>query len=520
MSDLDLLQLYVRDRDDDAFSALVARHIDLVYSAARRQVRATHLAEEVTQSVFTQVAQRPPILAPDQPFSAWLYVVTRRAAIDIVRSEARRRVRETTAAEITAMQTPSESWSKVEATIDDAMAALNDTERTAIVLRFFENKSLRDVGTALGISEDTAQKRVSRALERLRQILSKRAVAASAASLATEISLHAVQAAPAGLAAAISSSTAALPFVAVAAAKQLAMTTAQKILATAAVTIALALALHEGNAAVQLHRQAQDGQQQLDRLADTARQLRLERDAAARQLASLDQGRTAAQAAPEPGSDAALTQEAAAWSARVNQLKQTLVQHPELGIPELQLLTEADWLLATMNRNFSSKEITQALLLLRTRAKDSFTKRVSDEARSYFATAKTWPTQFDQLAPLLTPPVDPAILARYDFQSENGRLIVAEKLAGALDLDRLALCAWEDTKTKRGLSGFYGSETAQGRSVREAVQAYAKVHDGAPATDPAQLWPFLSQSLDAATLAKLFQDLPLPLQPRPATATP
>ena len=196
------------------------------------------------------------------------------------------------------------------------------------------------------------------------------------------------------------------------------------------------------------------------------------------------------------------------------------MQHPELGIPELQQLTEADWLLAAMNQKNSREEIFENLRFLRTRAKQGFINRVSDATKSYFATAKTWPAQFAQLAPLLTPPVDPAILARYEFHDDNGRLIIAEKLADAVDPDRLAFGAWEDTKTKRGLTGFNGLETASGRSVREADQAYAQAHDGARATDPAQLWPFLSQPLDAPTLAKLFQNLPFTRPPRPATSIP
>src|SRR5436305_57481 len=102
MSDLELLQQYVREESQPAFTALVERHINLVYSAARRQVRAPELAEEITQSVFLDLARHAPKISPTQPLAAWLFVVTRRTAIDAIRREARRRARENTAAEIAA----------------------------------------------------------------------------------------------------------------------------------------------------------------------------------------------------------------------------------------------------------------------------------------------------------------------------------------------------------------------------------------------------------------------------------
>ena len=526
MSDHELLQSYTRDHAQSAFATLVERHVDLVYSAARRQVRSPHIAEEVAQSVFVELARQAAKIPPSQPLAAWLYVVTRRTAIDAVRREARRLARETTAAELANMQTPSESWSKIEATLDEAMAALNDTERTAIVLRFFQNLSLREVGETLGVSEDTAQKRVSRALDRLRASLAGRGVAVSGTAFAATLSANAVQAAPAGLATAISSPTAALPSGAIAAAKQLAMTTAQKTLATLAVAAALGLALYEAIPAVRLHAQVQEGQQQLDRLADTARQHRLEQTAAARELDRLNRRRIGASAAPEPGSDAALAQAAAAWSARIARLKQAVAQHPEWAIPELQLLTERDWMSAAGSQDLSREEIPlPSLRLLRTWAKSDFTSRIADATRKYFASAHTLPSQFDQIVPLLNPPIDPAILARYDFQCEDGLLIVAEKLSGALDLERLALFAAASSGAKRGLDAFVGCEAADERSVREAAQAYARLHDGARPTNAAQLLPLLTrsadrlvQSVDPTKVEQIFRALPAWLKSTTATS--
>ncbi|HVS54436.1 MAG TPA: sigma-70 family RNA polymerase sigma factor [Opitutaceae bacterium] len=515
-ADTDLLRDYAQGAEA-AFATLVERHLNLVYSAARRQVRSPHLAEEVAQSVFVELARCAAKIPPTQPLAAWLYVVTRRTAIDTVRREARRLARETTAAELAAMHTSSESWSKIEASLDEAMATLNETERTAIILRFFENLSLREVGESLGISEDTAQKRVSRALDRLRVFFAARGVAVGSSAFAVTLSAHAVQAAPAGLAAAISSATAALPSAAIAAAKQLAMTTAQKTFASLALAAALGFALYEGVPALRLRAEVHEGQQQLDRLAATARQLSLEQTAAARELARLDSGRAGASPSAEPGSDAALAQEAAAWSARIARLQRELAQHPELAIPELSLLTDHDWILAS-RQDFSRPErVRESLLLLRTRAKSNFLHQLGEATRNYVASAHALPERFDQLT-ALAPPLDPAILNRYDFQRENNWLVVAEKAVGAVDPDRLAVVGDEYSGAAGGFNGFSRMESTVDRAVREAAQTYVKAHGGARPASAAQLLPFLPQPVDPATLEQTFRVLPSWLQPAAATS--
>ncbi|HWI60098.1 MAG TPA: sigma-70 family RNA polymerase sigma factor, partial [Bacillota bacterium] len=195
-NDQELLGQFTRDQSQDAFTALVKRHLNLVYSAALRQVRSPQLAEEVAQFAFLQLARHAARLSPDTVLTAWLYQVTRRAAIDAVRREARRQAREQIAFQMSTIDATSADWPQIEPLLDEAMDSLEATDRTAILLRYFENKSLREVGAALGASEDAAQKRVSRALERLREFFAERKVALSAGALAAVISAHAVQAAP------------------------------------------------------------------------------------------------------------------------------------------------------------------------------------------------------------------------------------------------------------------------------------------------------------------------------------
>ena len=232
-TDLQLLERYSRLNAEDAFAEIVRRHISLVFSAALRQVRSPQLAEEVAQSAFTDLARQAGRLAPDTILQAWLYKVACRTAIDVVRREGRRQLREQVAYETSAMNATAEDWSHIEPLLDEAMQALDDTDRAAVLLRYFEKKSLREVGESIGTNEDAARKRVSRAVERLREYFAKRGVATGASALASVISANAIQVAPAGLAATIS--TAALAGTTISAltatnvlAKTIAMTTLQK----------------------------------------------------------------------------------------------------------------------------------------------------------------------------------------------------------------------------------------------------------------------------------------------------
>ncbi|HEY3931910.1 MAG TPA: sigma-70 family RNA polymerase sigma factor, partial [Verrucomicrobiae bacterium] len=198
-SDLDLLRQFARENSQDAFTEIVRRHLNLVYSTALRQVRSPQLAEEISQSVFADLARDAGKLKSETILMVWLYSVTRRTAIDAIRKESRRHLREQIAVEMNNMNATANDWTQIEPLLDDAMAALDETDRAAILLRYFENKNLREVGEALGTSDDAAQKRVSRAVERLREFFSKRKITIGASGLVVLISANAVQSAPVGL---------------------------------------------------------------------------------------------------------------------------------------------------------------------------------------------------------------------------------------------------------------------------------------------------------------------------------
>src|SRR5690348_12499594 len=288
--DSQLLRDFVRNKSQDAFTELVRRHVNLVYSAALRQARLPQLAEEISQSVFTDLARAADKLKPDTILTAWLYQVTRRTAIDVIRRESRRQAREHLAVEMAAMNTATD-WTQIEPLLDEAVQALDEIDRAAILLRYFENKSLREVGQSLGTSDDAAQKRVSRAVERLREFFSKRGIAIGASGLVVLISANAVQSAPVALAGTISATALAGIAIhsstAVATTKVIVMTTLQKTLVTTTLAVVAGTGIYEVHQASQLRRQNQILHQQQTRLAEQTRQLQEERDEATNQLASL-----------------------------------------------------------------------------------------------------------------------------------------------------------------------------------------------------------------------------------------
>ena len=199
-----LLRQFAENNSDEAFAVLVTRHINLVYSVALRQVGNPHHAEEITQAVFIILAKKAAQLRHDKALSSWLFQAARLTASNFIRSETRRHRREEEAYMQSVLdEAGTEVWPRIAPLLDSAVAGLREKDRQAIVLRFYEGRNLREVGLALGASENAAEKRVSRALEKLRKFFTKRGVALSAVAIAGAVSANSVQAAPVGLAATI-----------------------------------------------------------------------------------------------------------------------------------------------------------------------------------------------------------------------------------------------------------------------------------------------------------------------------
>lgn len=209
MDDSELLRQYVHNRSEAAFTELVNRHLDVVFSAACRQVGGdVHRAQDVVQSVFADLARKAPALTVHTALVGWLYTSTHFAAAKVRRNEQRRAKREKEAHamnELFDSATNHADWERVRPVLDAAMHELKPRDRAAVLLRFFEKRSFADVGRHLGLGENAARMSVERALDKLRGLLARRGITSSSAALSLALTQQAVEAAPAGMATTVAS---------------------------------------------------------------------------------------------------------------------------------------------------------------------------------------------------------------------------------------------------------------------------------------------------------------------------
>jgi RNA polymerase sigma factor (sigma-70 family) len=293
--DAELLSRYAADQSEDAFAELTRRHVDLVHSAALRLMNGDlHAAQDVTQQVFTEVARQAKRLARHPALVGWLYTTTRLMALRMNRTEQRRQAREQEANmmnELLHDDTPPVDWNRLRTVIEDAMHELDDQDRHAVLLRFFQNKTLNEVGTVLNLTENAARMRVDRALDKLRGKLARHGITTTAAALAAVMAANAVQAAPAGLAATISAAAVAGSAVQastlIVATKTIAMTTLQKTIVAAALAAAVGTGVYAVHQGAQLRGQIRTLEEQQAPMTAQIQQLQQERGQAAGQLAAL-----------------------------------------------------------------------------------------------------------------------------------------------------------------------------------------------------------------------------------------
>ena len=207
--DMALLRQYARNNSQTAFSALMSRYVNMVYSVALRSVRDSHLAEDVTQTAFVILARKAGSLGDDTILSAWLCRTARYAAANALTIQRRRQRREREAQVHSAHTEPQpDAWALIAPLLEPALARLSVQDHDAIVLRFFEGKNYKEVAAAMGTGEDNARMRVNRALEKLRKSFGRHGVAFSTAVIASVVSEQSVQAAAPSLAATITSAAA------------------------------------------------------------------------------------------------------------------------------------------------------------------------------------------------------------------------------------------------------------------------------------------------------------------------
>ena len=389
---------------------------------------------------------------------------------------------------------PEASWEQIAPQLDAALGELGESDRDALLLRYFERKSAQEMAQTLGISDEAAQKRVSRAVERLREFFSKRNVTIGAGGIAVLISANAVQAAPIGLAATISAAAilagiAVQTSIIIAATKTIAMTTFQKTLVTAALTAAVGTGIFEAHQAAQLREQNQMLRQQQAPLVSQIRQLQSERDDATSRLANLlaensqlksnpneaellklraevTRFREASAKASEVDSRVSLMK---SWLAREDRLKQVVEQYPGKKTPELQLLSEQDWLNEAKDANFDTdKDIQRTLANLRNAAGYKFAQIASDAVKKYMAANNDqFPTDLAQLQPYFNTPISDAILSRWGImpqsafpnQKMGGDWVIAVKDPVDRELDSSVVIG----------PGSYGSSDYQSVDVQKGI---------------------------------------------------
>jgi RNA polymerase sigma factor (sigma-70 family) len=197
---IDPLREYVRTRSSEVFKSLVETHVDAVYSQCLRQLRDPAAAEDVTQQVFITLAQKAAKIPPQSVLNGWLFTATRYCCANFKRAAARRRSAERKAAnmrnEAIEPTLVNDFRSQAEPILDDAIAQLGQSDRDAVLLRFFQGQSIREVGNTLGVSEDAAKQRVSRAVEKLRIYFARQGLTASQATVVAFLGETIKQAAP------------------------------------------------------------------------------------------------------------------------------------------------------------------------------------------------------------------------------------------------------------------------------------------------------------------------------------
>jgi RNA polymerase sigma factor (sigma-70 family) len=547
MNDHELLQSYAKSRCEASFTELVKRYVDLVYSAALRQVGGdAHLAHDVTQSVFIDLARKAGSLSGRTVLAGWLYTSAHYAAAKVVRTEQRWHAREQEVNSMREISSESDEpkWEELRPVIDEAMHELNQGERDAVLLRFFEKRQLGEVGAKLGVSEDAARKRVDRALEKLRGLLASRGVTSTSAALVAILGANTVAAAPVGMAASIAG--AAIASTTVGAGGTL---TILKIMAMSKLKVGLVGALVVAGVAtplvIQNHSQskmrteneqlrqqnmqlneqmtplaaenarlsnliAQATDNQSGRQSQSNEILKLRGEVARLRMNSRESARlkdAGGSGTNDPSFEAAFQE----LAARATQIRQRLEQKPELTIPELKFLSSKDWLeIASYSEKLQSDEdFGRAISDLRSHAKAAFGDMMRKALKQYAqANGDMLPSDISQLQSYFNPPVDEAVLKRYEL-TQSGKLsdlrrdqMLINEIAPRIDDEY-------DSHFDFSLNGTHSrTSTRTEDAVEAAMTAYANANGGLLPRSSEQLAAYLPQQVDPTRVQKFLAEIP------------
>jgi RNA polymerase sigma factor (sigma-70 family) len=524
---MELVREFARNNSQAAFAELVRRHVNLVYSVARRCTGHDGDAQDVTQAVFILLARKAGGLRAGTLLPGWLYETTRFTAARLLRTNARRHAREQEAYMQSTLNEndAAAAWAQLSPHLETAMSKLSEQDRALLVLRFYQNKSGPETAATLGIREDAAHKRVTRAIEKLRKFFAERGVVLSGVAIAGAVSVHSVQAAPAGLAAMISSTafsgttitTAAI----LAATKAIVMTTFQKAIVTTTLIAAVGGGIFEAQQNFRLRDQNQKLQQQQSLLTAQVQQLgqsladatnRLASSLAANdrtktnsrdaELLKLRGEVTQLRAAANDSTDATARQ----WLVKVNKLKQKLEQTPNARIPEFQFLTDQDWLNAVKGNLNSDTDYRIAFSALRGEAQNKAASMLKQALTAYMKdNEQQFPADINQLQTYFSSPMDNSILQEWEIAPAStvkslgmgGDVIITQKAA----VDDVF-----DTRYGIGPNGL-GSTDFLHQEISDAMNpvfaAFRTAHDGQWPADQTQLLPYATTPEQQAALQKL-----------------
>ena len=539
MNDCDLLKAYAETKSEDAFAELVRRHVDLVFSAALRQVGGDqHRAQDVVQCVFNDLARKAGSLSARVVLAGWLYTSARFAAAKIVRTEQRRLARER---ESHFMHQPSDTgadpapdWDQLKTVLDEAMHDLKETDRNAIVLRYFQGCDYHDVAEQIGASRDGARMRVDRAIDKLRKSLAKRGVISTSAALAVVLAQQSLTAAPAGFAAVVASSAISATVgvgTAVTFFQFMAMTKMKAVafvVAVAGFTVPMVLQ-HQANQKLEetnraLQRQHAEAVAELEPLETEVQRLNAvvaqtaKRPESSNEIFQLraevarlrDEARlTGRNRSAATGGDDPVQETLRSLGLRAEQLKKRLAQMPETQIPELALVSEKDWIdaAATVDSVQNDYEARKAFNALRASAKQKLGNDLQKALRKFAeANGDMLPTDLNQLQPFLDPPIDPSTLQRYQMaragKYSEGDGAIVQEIAPPVDPEYdTTFNFFRDGTSSRSVNSI-------GDVIENAATLYAEANNGRLPRDSSELAGFLPREIDPQRVQDFLAKIP------------
>ena len=538
-SDAELLREYAQHSAEAAFAELVHCHASLIYSAALRQVESPDTAAELTQNVFINLSRGAVLLGPrlaaEASLAGWLCRCARNLSLNHRRDEFRRRTRERLAMEqITATPDAAPDWEKLRHVLDDAMSELCETDYDALVLRFYQDHDFRAVGIAIGVNDDTAQKRVARALEKLRDLLAQRGIRTTAGALGVAITANAVQAAPASLLATISTAaltgTAVYSSTLIATTKTIAMTTLQKIAITATIAVLAGAGIYEARQISQLREQVQTLRQQQAPLAENIGQLQRQRDNMTNQLTGLLAENSRLKANPNQSellklrgqvtrlrmeADQAndpVVKKALRWKANVEKMKLLFAEHPDQQVPEMKLLSDDYFFDLARGQDLeSSNGVRKAFSEIRMRAKNTFIPSLQEALNKFINENQgRLPNAVSDLKPYFQNLVDDAVLDQYkmlftgNLTDVKGNYVLIDKQVVDPEYDN----AWQIGPNAFGPNSS-GLETARFEAMmstlKPVLESFKNANGGVP-TSFHQLQPFITTPEQQAVFDQFVKD--------------